>query len=193
MLPTPQAFADESYFTAGQGGWYIVGAVIVADSDREVFREAMLGLRGRKKSGKLHWHDMKREARTQAAKTLAGVGGSHVVVFGTAVATAEQERGRAKCLERLVYELHVRGVAELFMEGRTRQLNERDVRVAMGARSNLPKGTQFAVTHLRGGEEPLLWAADILAGAAHAGLAGSSELWDLLAPRVAECAVSIRQ
>ncbi|MBM7770438.1 hypothetical protein JOD54_000642 [Actinokineospora baliensis] len=191
MLPTPQAFADESHFTAGQNGSYIMGAVVVADAEREAIRAAMLGLRGRKKRGKLHWHDMKRDARLDAARTLAAVSGRHVVVVGTTVGAAQQERGRAKCLERLVYELHLRGVAGLFMEGRTRQLNDRDIRVAMWARSNLPKGAQFAVTHLRGGEEPLLWAADILAGAAHAALAGATEPWDLLAPGVAECVVPV--
>ncbi|WP_051386400.1 DUF3800 domain-containing protein [Actinokineospora inagensis] len=194
MLPIPQAFADESHFTVEQGGSYILGAVIVAEPQREAIREAMLELRGRHRRGKLHWHDMKVQARLNAVRTLAALGGSYVVVTGTPVSVTDQERGRAKCLERLVVELHDRGVADLRMEGRTRQLNGRDIRVATKARYNdLYKGVQFAITHLPGSSEPLLWAADILAGVVHARMAGVPELWALLAPQVVESAVLFRQ
>lgn len=67
-----------------------------------------------------------------------------------------------------MHELHSFDVKLLAMESRTRQLNARDVQVAQGARYQLPKGAQFRINHIKGTEEPLCWAADIVAGALRA-------------------------
>ncbi|GAA3003259.1 hypothetical protein [Actinokineospora diospyrosa] len=193
MLPTPQAFADESYFGTDQAGHYIFAAVFFARSKCELASEAMLGLRTRNHPGKLHWHDMTDRQRLHAARTLASIDGEHVVAVGAPVPQETQERGRAKCLERLVVELHGLGVAELCVESRSRRLNDRDVDVVRGAKYKLHKGARFTIAHSPGSKEPLLWAADILAGAMRARFAGSAAPWEALEHRTMECAVDVRR
>lgn len=108
---------------------------------------------------------MERPEQRAVVKTLAELDALHVVAVGGPVPPRRQERARAKCLHRLVVELHGYGVEHLLMEGRTERLNTRDVRTVQGARYTLPKGTQFAIEHRPGPKEPLLWAADVVAGA----------------------------
>ena len=51
------------------------------------------------------------------------------------------------------------------MEARERELNQRDVRTVIGARFELPHPADFRIKHQFGAIDPLLWAADIVAGA----------------------------
>ncbi len=80
-------------------------------------------------------------------------------------------------------ELHNYGITELIMEGRSRQLNQRDVQTGIGARYQLPKGTEFRGDHRDGFDEPLLWAADLVAGAVRASREGRHRARELLADR----------
>ena len=92
------------------------------------------------------------------------IDGYHVVAVGAPVPRRRQDRARARCLERLVVELS-------------------------GARYNLPKGTPFHLAHLPGRAEPLLWVADVVAGAARLSREGDHRAKALLAPRLLEIAV----
>jgi hypothetical protein len=87
------------------------------------------------------------------------------VTVGTPVPQRRQERARAACLTRLVVELHGLGVGRLLMEARERELNRRDVRTVAGARYALPTSAVFRIDHEFAVNEPLLWAADVVAGA----------------------------
>ncbi|WET78866.1 hypothetical protein P3102_33295 [Amycolatopsis sp. QT-25] len=68
----------------------------------------------------------------------------------------------------MVLELAAFDVEMFVLESRTATLDARDVETVKGARFTLPKGTPFRVAHERGKDEPLLWAADIVAGAIRA-------------------------
>ncbi|MBV9140327.1 MAG: hypothetical protein JO115_05335 [Pseudonocardiales bacterium] len=72
----------------------------------------------------------------------------------------------------------------LLIESRSAELNHRDVATVQGARFALPKGSHFRVDHVPGSGEPLLWVADVVAGAVRAGLHGSSAQDGLLGERV---------
>jgi hypothetical protein len=68
----------------------------------------------------------------------------------------------ARCLQRLVTELHGAEVTHLVVESRTVALNRRDISTVIGARFALPN--HFRIEHVAGAAEPLLRSADIVAG-----------------------------
>jgi hypothetical protein len=101
-----------------------------------------------------------------------------------------RSRPRAITLSRLVFELHARQVTELWIEPRQVQLDRRDVKVVIAARHDLPRGARrLEVRHCRGGDEPLLWIADIVAGAVRAHRQGETGYREVLGERVAIIAV----
>lgn len=175
-----RAFADESFLESVTGGFYVLAAVVFETDTHEAVREAMRGLRGKRDTRKLHWNEMDHQQQHNAAKTIAGLDGFHVVSVGSPVPVKRQDRARAACLTQLVYELHSYEVTELFMEGRTTTLNKRDVETVKGARFSLPKGTNFRVDHMPGKNEALFWAADIVAGAVRAHHEGTENYRRLL-------------
>ncbi len=162
------AFADESFHEADYGGFYVLAAAVFDEVAHEAVRAAMQELRGKRRSSKLHWNEMDARQQTTASQTVAALDGFHIVTVGTPVPRTRQERARAMCLTRLVAEPHSYSVTDLVIESRTVQLNERDIKTVQGARFSLPAGTRFHVQHVAGSQEPLLWSADIVAGAVRA-------------------------
>ncbi|MER7015970.1 hypothetical protein ABT324_31445 [Saccharopolyspora sp. NPDC000359] len=179
----PIAYGDESFREHRQQGFYVLASVIVDTQEAEEAREVLLGLRG--KHRKLHWYEMEPDEQHRTIKHLADLDGLHVVVTGAPVPRQKQERARAKCLARLIHELHGFGVDLLVLEARSAELNRRDVSTAATARrSFLPKEAQFRVAHCPGPLEPMLWAADVIAGACRAAYLGRPEFREVLADRV---------
>ena len=150
---------------AAEGGYYILAAAIVDPNSSHAVRDAMRMLNGARTSVKLHWKDLDRRQREHAAQAVAKLDGFHLVVVGSPVPARRQERARAMCLERLIVECHGLGVRELVLESRSQSLNARDLKTVVGARYRLPKGSELVVVHTPGSTEPLLWVADIVAGA----------------------------
>jgi hypothetical protein len=163
-----QAFIDESFQEAPDGGFYVLAAAMFDPATYDLVRHAMREIRGMRNTSKLHWNEMDAQQRQNAVKTVAGIDGFHVVAIGTPVPRRRQERARAMCLDKLALELHGYGMTQLVVESRTRQLNQRDVATVAGARFRLPMGTVLRVDHVAGADEPLFWAADIVAGAIRA-------------------------
>lgn len=178
------AFADESFSEHPTAGFYVLAAVVLDSTSGEEVREAMLGLRqrlrGRRANDKLHWNHLARGQREQAVKQVAALACLHVVTIGSPVPQRRQERARAACLTRLVLELHGMGVRQLLMEAREQELNRRDVHTVAGARFLLPKGSSFHVDHDHGTGEPILWVADLVAGAVRAHRLGDPTSRDAL-------------
>ncbi|AWH96418.1 hypothetical protein [Dietzia psychralcaliphila] len=162
------AYADESFHEAAHGGFYVLAAAVFDESVHDTVRTAMQTLRGKRQTPKLHWNEMDTRQRTTAAAAVAALDGFHIVAIGTPVPRTRQERARAMCLTRLVTELHSFSVSDLVIESRTRQLDARDIATVRGARFLLPKGSRFHVVHVPGKQEPLLWPADLVAGAVRA-------------------------
>lgn len=162
------AYTDESFHEADHGGFYVLAAAVFDGGAHETVRAAMQALRGERRSSKLHWNEMDARQQTTAAQAVAALDGFHIVTVGTPVPRTRQDRARAMCLTRLVTELHSYSVTDLVIESRTTQLNERDIKTVRGARFSLPAGTRFHVVHVAGHQEPLLWSADIVAGAVRA-------------------------
>lgn len=174
------AYGDESFLEAAASGYYVLASATFAPGAIEQAREAMLAIRGNRRTDKLHWTEMDARQQKNAAREVADLHGFHVVVVGSPVSERRQDRARAHCLTRLVTELHGFGVEDLYLEARTPTQDRRDVATVIAARYALPKGTRFVLEHLRGGQEPLLWTADIVAGAVRAHRHGNGAYRDIL-------------
>jgi hypothetical protein len=153
---------------------------VIHDQVRETMLELRSRLRSRRAADKLHWNHLDPCQQEAAAKEVAGIEGFHVVAIGAPVPQRRQERARAVCLTRLVGELHGLGVTDLVMEAREPELNHRDVQTVIGARYGLVGRAEFRVSHRFGVVDPLLWAADVVAGAVRAHRLGRPGPRDLL-------------
>jgi hypothetical protein len=178
------AFVDESFQEDPVHGFYVLAAAVFPPAIHDQVRETMLELRSRLRSrraaDKLHWNHLDPGQQEAAAKEVAGIEGFHVVAIGTPVPQRRQERARAVCLTRLVGELHGLGVTDLVMEAREPELNRRDVQTVIGSRYGLIGRPEFRVSHRFGAVDPLLWAADMVAGAVRAHRLGRPAPRDLL-------------
>ncbi|NGN68445.1 hypothetical protein G5C51_31680 [Streptomyces sp. A7024] len=139
----------------------------------------------------MHWTKADAAQRDQLARTVAGFDGLHIVAVGAPVRPRRQERARAHCLHRLVYELHSFGVEHLVMESRDAVLNARDIVTVQHARYTLPKDARFRVDHLVGAADPLLWVPDVVAGAVRAEKLGDARYRDILGERVVDFPVHV--
>lgn len=137
-------------------------------------------MKGRRHTAKVHWTEMDKRERYAAAGLVAEQPGVHVVSVGSPVPRRRQERARSKCLTALIVELSAFGVNHLYLEARERTLNERDIATVVAARRSLPKGTQLRADHVSGADEPLLWVADIVAGAVRAHRQGDGQYAEVL-------------
>lgn len=183
------AWVDESFIEENTGGLYVVAAAVIEPgAAAAAARVAMTELRGQLQgTGKLHWSQLRDRERLDAARVVAGLGGLHVVVVGSPVALRRQERARAKCLAQLAWELHSYDVERLVAERRTNVLDARDIVTVSRVRQQvLPKGSELRITHERGAVEPLLWIADVVAGAVRMSRLGNPGPRDELADCVYE-------
>ncbi|MFG3207952.1 hypothetical protein [Streptomyces sp. NPDC048192] len=191
-MSTSTAWSDESFQEHDDTGFYIIAAAVIPDDARDQVREEMLRLQARHASTKVHWTKADTAQRDQLARAVAALDGLHVVAVGAPVRPRRQERARAHCLNLLVCELHGFGVEHLFMEARDPVLNARDVATVQQARYALPKDAVFRLDHLPGTAEPLLWVADIVAGAVRAEKLGEPRYREILGERVIDFPVEVR-
>ncbi|MER5424519.1 hypothetical protein [Streptosporangium roseum] len=100
-----------------------------------------------------------------------------IVIVGTGLDRARQERARRKCMERLLWELGQRYVSDVIFERRCRELDVRDRELvaALQGRHAMPHRLQLSWRAPDG--EPLLWLADIVAGAASLAEIGEETCW----------------
>ncbi|MDA3630152.1 hypothetical protein OU415_32315 [Saccharopolyspora sp. WRP15-2] len=190
----PIAYGDESFREHSEHGFYVLTGVVFEPRMLDEAHETLLSLKGRRQ--KLHWHGMDAAEQQRVVKKLADLEGMHIVVIGSPVPLQKQERARAMCLNQLVVELFVvelysLGIDLLVLEGRSPDLNQRDLRTVAGARQRLlPKAAKFRVDHSPGDAQPLLWAADIVAGVCRAAHLGKTEHREMLANRVYDVEIS---
>jgi hypothetical protein len=172
------AYVDESLRVSS--GLYILAAVIIADTDAEHQRQALKTLlyRGQER---LHWRKESAQHRSQIIKAVRRLRHTGAVVIATGMTPSRQERARRKCIERLLAELASRGIAQVVFERRHRELDARDhaLIAALMRQQSLPAA--FRATWKAATSEPLLWLADIAAGAASLAETGDDAYWRDLA------------
>ncbi len=163
-------------------GEYVLAFALVGDAAAEETRELVRGLKlpGQRK---LHWHSEDERRRRDLTKFVADLDTAHLVAVRTH-ATEHSERRRRMCLKRLLPELEQRGVTAVALEAREKRQNADDVALIQALRAGRELRATLRMQHPRGPGEPLLWIADIVAGAVTAHRQGQSEHYERLASRI---------
>lgn len=154
------AYVDESY----QQGVYVLAAVL-AHPEAATARHAILDTRLRRQAV-IHFVKENPKRRLQLAETVARLG--LPVVAAVRLSQERPERARGRCLHTLSWALASRA-SRIVIEDRQRTLNRHDRSVLTGPRHQPAPSPMFVAKP----DEPLLWAADIVAGALFHDLARS--------------------
>jgi hypothetical protein len=160
------AWVDESIVVTreGIGGYYTMAATVADPATCEDLRDQLRALTvGR--SGRLHWANESGKRRDAIAALISGVDLAAVVVVGSPLVGSKQERARRCCLERLLHELGVFGVGDVWLESRSTAPDRRDIRLVDSARRKGLVPSSLQVGFARPKEEPMLWLPDAVAGA----------------------------
>jgi len=171
------AYVDESLRVSDS--LYVLAAVLVADRHADERRSALRGLLASKQL-RLHWRDESATRREQIAKAAADLCQSGVIVCGTGMTAGGQARARAKCLQRLLWELSARGVDRVVLESAGPHADLADLRIIDALRVQNAVRAVLRVEHGDPLKEPLLWLPDVAAGAAAMAETGTPRFLQLL-------------
>jgi hypothetical protein len=163
---------------------YALAAVIVDVSDMADCRLAMDGLRYGK-SPVVHWRVERPARRSLIAKRLAGLPIQGAVAVAMYTQGTRSERARRQCLSRLLPELQQRGISEAELESRGTTLDHRDRQLLTGLRKSHQVSDRMIVRWGLPSVEPMLWAADCLAGSVTSWFGDETQYLHLLAEMVA--------
>lgn len=175
------AYVDESHY-AGPPSFYLLAAVLVDEESIDRAREAVRALQVHKR--RVHWHREEPAGRVRLASAVAAIGLPATVVIGTPVRPEKQERARRHCLGQLVWILGGCGVTTVCLESRGALRDVNDRLALAGFRGSGVLDPSLYVNHAVADAEPLLWAADIVAGAASEAERGESRYLAALAEAV---------
>ncbi|MBB5789302.1 hypothetical protein [Jiangella mangrovi] len=182
------AYVDESIRT--DDGVYVLAAVALDAADGESVRDAVRSLEPRP-GRRFHWRDKEHFERVQAAELLAQLPVIPIVVIGAPVDPRRQERARRHCLAALLFELATAGVDEVCLETRNPVADRRDLDVIGGFRVRGMIPATVRIGHARPGEEPLLWAADVIARAISAAEGRESAYRKLISAALTELRIRL--
>lgn len=168
------AWADESTRTVGvETPVYLLGATLADAAAAEFARETTRALHT--SASKLHWRELGHKGKLCSVNSIAELDVEHIVVIASPLDPKRQERARAKCLERLCWEVEDRGGQSLFLEARTTSLNRRDRALIPRLRGARALPIDVHVHWLLGSSDPMLWIADQVIGAYGDAIAGNDE------------------
>jgi len=160
---------DEAMRQHGSG-LYLLAMVYVAAGDAEDTRAALKSV-PRHARPRFHWHDEERRDQLAMIDVLARLGLVTTVVYQTPSPPRKQEQARARCLTVGLCDLEQAGAVRLVLEARQDRLNRRDKRTIAAARRDQLVPASVPFDFVKADDDPLLWAADAMAGAAGAALA----------------------
>lgn len=159
-----RGFLDESSARRGPG-WqeYLVCTALIPSDGCEQAREQLrpLLLPGQIK---LHWTAERERRRRDIVAEIAKLEPMNIVVSDLDAEQKRTERHRRKCLETLYHELVRMEVFDVTFECRSAVEDRRD-RAHIVALQGQGLDRRLRISHLRGGDEPLLWIADAVLGA----------------------------
>jgi hypothetical protein len=183
------AWVDESVHE--QPGLYVLAAAVADPAECDPVRSALRDLVPAG-SDRLHWREQDDPARAKVAATVAGCDLTSVVVVGVEMSPRHQERARRQCMTHLLARLHDLGVTQVWLESRTRSLNDKDRHLVDRLRGQrlLPRSLRVDIE--LPSREPMLWVPDAIAGAvAAARKGGNSEHRAALGALVEEIALPL--
>ncbi len=158
-----RAFVDESSAVRSDTRQeYLIGAALIPLDECDEVREDLrsLALPGQIK---LHWTDESELRRRAIVDKIATLAPMTVVVTHLSERLRKTERCRRKCLEALYHDMVGMEVFDVLLEDRSVSQNKKDRGHLVALRSQ-GLDTRLRIDHQRGGDEPLLWIADILLG-----------------------------
>lgn len=159
------AWVDESMRSTGVAApLYLLGAVIADPARCEEPRQQLRRILP-KGARKLHWHAMDPKEKTRATALITSLDAAHLVVVGSPLDHRKQERARAQCLEQLYWRLGELGVTQVFLEQRTKSLNQKDLQLVnvLRIKKAMPARLRVDIAQPSGG--PMLWVPDQMLGA----------------------------
>ncbi|WP_068924717.1 hypothetical protein [Planobispora rosea] len=174
MNPPHSAYVDESMRVSA--GLCLMAAVLVPPVLAEVYRDVLRGLL-LSNQRRLHWRDEKDRRRVQLIDAIGALRPCGIVIVGTGLDAARQERARRKCMERLLWELGQHHVTDVVFERRGVDLDEGDRAMVVTLRGRHAMTPRLQVSWESPENEPLLWIPDIVAGAASLAEAGQESYW----------------
>lgn len=176
-----RAYVDESVREQSPG-YYVLAAVVVNDDGIDAVRSTLRGLL-MPGAQRLHWHDEREDARASLVKAVGSLDLPALAVVSTPMRRSRQERARALCLTRLLWELAQLDVPAVTVE--SRQNRDRHDASTIGAARRAGRAhTALRFDHQRPRDEPLLWLPDLVAGAVAVAYAGQAEYLAPLGPRI---------
>lgn len=161
------AYVDESIGMRGPAHQeYLLCAALVPDGARDLCREA---LRKLLKPGQIKWHwtDESSARKQEMIDVIASFDSLNVLVAHLDSRRRKVDRYRRKCLQTLYRECAGLAVRELVLESRSPVQDRQDVAHLVALRQS-GADASLRIDHRRGGDEPLLWIPDAVAGAANA-------------------------
>lgn len=116
---------------------------------------------------KFHWTDESDRRKHDIVRRIVELGPMSIVYSHLDVRRKKTERYRRKTLESVYHSLVDMEVFDLTLECRTNAQDRYDVQHIVGLQGQgLDK--RLRISHLRGGDEPLLWIADAVLGSLNA-------------------------
>lgn len=177
--PSFAAFIDESSAVrSATAQEYLVCSAIIPEDAYDAFRTALSPLRLPGQI-KLHWTDESPRRRREIVTRIAELGPMNVVLRHLDARRRKVERYRRKCLESLYHELVMMEVFDLTLECRT-EAQDRSDRAHIVALQGQGLDRRVRIQHRRGGDEPLLWIADVVLGAMNSAELGDPTYLDVL-------------
>lgn len=180
------AYVDES-MRHGPDGLYVVATVVIAgdpDRARQAARSVLLGRQAR-----YHWHGENEAQRRRMLDVIIDLPVTAIAYAGRPVAPTKSERARARCLDRLLWDLAtdpaLAQVTGLVLESRQEHNDRKDRKIIAAAQRSHRAPDDLRCRHERPDAEPLRWFPTAVAGAVAAHVAGhTSRYRDQLAATV---------
>lgn len=176
------AFFDESVRVRNPGV-YVLALVSVSARDAPHARrslEAML-LPGQRR---LHWRDESAERRSEILSLLEALGLHGSAYLALLTRGGRQSRARALCLEAALWDLRNARISEAVIESRGAQ-DRLDRSTILHAQKAGIADEGLSYRFARPTNEPMLWAADAIAGAFSSLESRESATFEAIATRIA--------
>ena len=178
------AWVDESIHVTISIPMYVLAAVIADPTRCESIRGDLWSL-VRRPRRRIHWRDEEGGDRAKAVEVIAAAAFDQIVIVGTPVDPRKQERARRKCMQRLVSHLcDAQYVDTVWIESRTSSLNRADEAMIAALRGSRAISGLLRFEFARAATDPMLWAADVVAGAIAASYRGDPSYREVLAPHL---------
>ncbi|MGH9069231.1 MAG: hypothetical protein ACRD0J_17345 [Acidimicrobiales bacterium] len=162
------AVVDES-MRSGAGSLYLVATVMVPERPTQV-QEIQEVIRSIPVPGqhRFHWRPDSESQRLAMLALIAELGLVARAYVLQPVVTHRQDRARALCVNRLLWDLGELGVDQVVFESREEHNDRKDRLTVLRAQKATRAPDQLRYVFRRPNEEPLLWLADAMAGAVSA-------------------------